>query len=345
MYTSLHLLPQYDPTDRDKYFDRWHEKQGAKTRKYVMELIKRGAGEDFLLYDFQVGNLAPMEHERDLRGMWIGRMDMEFPEGDNFEGIDFSFAVFSENKFSNAVFLSCSFAFSRLTQCEFRKCVFVRTGFYGASLKDVKFIDCDFIEYFSFGNSDFSGVHFKGCFLQKPLFADCWFDETVEFIDLSTHQNYFPQSESIKQDKRDLADIYKGIKDAYRQGDAIDQMRRYYLLERQSLTRHNRTGMKKLTGFFLEAIAGYGVKPMNTLLILVLVFLVFTFPYVYLEGMALPDALLFSAGSFLSFGYQPEYLTTAGAFLKLWYASEAFMGILLSALFITVLARYWFEER
>ncbi|MFH0770095.1 MAG: pentapeptide repeat-containing protein [Candidatus Peregrinibacteria bacterium] len=345
MFTPLHLLPQYSQKEKDRLFDRWQHgtKQGAKDRLAIIEKIKEGGGEDFLQYDFQSGNLPTMENQWDLRGMWIGNLDIKFPRGDNFEAINFSYGVIQDCTLRGAAFPNCDFAYTIFRRCKFIDCGFAYMGLFGASLEDVQFIDCDFVEHFAFSNSELSGATFENCFFQQPTFHDCKFDESTQFRHFSPISHWFPESQGYKQVKTDLAEVYKGIKEGFLEGRVTKQSRQFFFLEKQAVTRHNRRGMEKVGGYFLEAVAGYGVRPQSTFLLMIFGFLLLSIPFVAVFGSL--QGLLFGAGAFLTIGIRTELLNTLSPVLQVWYLIETFFGLCFTALLITVLARYWFEER
>src|SRR2546425_9622624 len=182
MYTPIDRLPQFNPGVCAKYQRRWREGEGPSLREKILGMIKAGAGEDFLQWEFEQEQLGFLEDMHDLKGFDIFSEDIKFPDDDTFEAIDFSFAEFYHSKFENAVFY-CNFAFSRIYNCEFRGCIFSFNHFYGSNLEKVRFVDCDFIENDSFTNCDFRDVVFANCFVTGRLFFDCRFDENVRVAD------------------------------------------------------------------------------------------------------------------------------------------------------------------
>jgi len=342
MFTSINLLPPLHRKELKKYQERWNDSDGLRLRDKILKMIRNGAGEDFLQWDFEQGKMGFLENMWDLRGIDIHQEDINFPYGDNFEGIDFSYAKFYHSKFKNAVFISTAFNFTTLHNCEFINCIFLFTGFYGSTSEKTKFINCDFIEGDKITNCDFRQSKFVNCFYLGRLFFDCRFDETTS-IDIPIDE---PSStaEGIRLNKTELAEIYSGIKESYVAGDAVKQSRQYFFKQKQCLTRHNVNNLReKIGGYFLELIAGYGIKPSRVLLSMLVTFLFYSsFPMVKL-GIA--DGLMLSAGAFFTFGANSNYLQTLCLPFKVLYIAEAFSGISLIALFITVLAKLWFGEK
>jgi uncharacterized protein YjbI with pentapeptide repeats len=342
MFTPVHLLPQYNTKELDKYRDRWEDSDGQRLQDKILAMIERGAGEDFLQRDFEQGNLGFLENMWDLKGIQILNKQIGFPAEDNFEGIDFSYGSFYHSKFRNATFLNTFFRFTKLYNCEFVNFNFLFTSFYGATLEKTEFIKCDFIEHDSMTNCDLRGVKFEACFIPTNLFFDCKFDEQTNIDDLLDKP--WRGQGTLKLSKGDLAEIFKGIKDGYRAGDVLKQARVYFFKEKQSITRHNtKRHVEKTWGYFLELIAGYGIKPHRVLFTMLMVFIIFS--VVFCAKIGFSEGILLSAGAFFTFGANTHYLQTLSAFLKVSYIAEAFFGISLMALFITVLANLWFREK
>jgi len=340
MFTPIYLLPQYNPKDRTKYEDRWNDPDNQHIRDEVLRMIRNGAGEDFLERVFDQGFLEDMW---DLKGMDIFQEEIDFPRGDNFEAIDFSYASFSHSKFKNATFVNNIFHFTKVLNCEFVNCIFAFGEFYGVSLEKTRFINCDFIEYHCITNCDFKEVKFENCFIPKRLFFNCKFDEQT-IINEPIDKPQRMSGDSFKLSNSDLAEIFKGIKESYTAGNVIKQSRLYFYRERQSITRYNANSWRdKIGGYFLELIAGYGIKPFRVLLNMLTIF--FIFSIVFIAKVGASKGLLLSAGAFFTFGANTNYLQTLGSFFKIIYIAESFFGISLMALFITVLANYWFREK
>jgi uncharacterized protein YjbI with pentapeptide repeats len=343
MFTPLHLLPQYNAQEFNKYYDRWNTRDGRIIRDRILQVIRDGAGEDFLLWKFEQGNLGFLENMHDLKGLVLYQEDINFPTADNFKAIDFSYASFYSTKLRNATFFETSFSFLRLSNCEFINCVFSFTTFYGATLERTRFINCDFIDHDSFNNCNLRNVKFENCFIPTNFFFDCKFDEQTAVND-PLDEPLIMGGSRPRLKKAELAEIFKGIKEAYMAGNVINQARRYFFKERQCITRYNAKSLReKMGGFFLELVAGYGIKPFRVLLTMLTIFTVFSLLFIVSFGFS--DGLLLSAGGFFTFGANTHYLLTACDLWKVLYIAESFFGISLMALFITVLANLWFKEK
>ncbi len=344
MFTQIYLLPQYNIKELNKYRDRWDDSDGHQLQDKILGLIRDGAGEDFLQRDFEQGNLRFLENMWDLKGINIFREQIDFPlTTDNFEGIDFSYCSFHHSTFKNATFLNTFLSFSKLYNCEFMNCTFLFVSFYGATLEKTKFINCDFIEHNSITNCDLREVKLENCFIPTNLFFDCKFDEQTT-IDTPLDKSSRKPGSNLKLSKSDLAEIFKGIKEGYTAGGVIKQARMYFFKERKAITRYNTKGLReKIAGFILELLTGYGIKPLRVLLAIFTIFLIFS--AVFIAKIGFSEGIILSAGAFFTFGANTNYLQTSSGLLKFIYIAEAFFGISLIALFITVLANYWFREK
>jgi hypothetical protein len=339
MFTPLHLLPQYDLKIQAKYQERWDTEEGGTIRDVVLEKIKAGGGEDFLQEEYERGRLGLLETMWDLKGLRISG-EIDFPKGDNFEGIDFSYAVFANCKFRNACFPGTVFRFTKFCNCEFIDCIFVYTGFFAATLEKTVFRHCDFMEHNNLLNCDCRDVKIIDCFMSDRIFLDSRFDELSDVGKIRERSVW----ESILFKKENLAEIYKGIKDAYKAGNAIKQSRQYFYKERKSLTRYNSNQKrKKIAGYFLELFTGYGVMPLRVLSAMAFAFIGYSSAFIFKIGAT--RGILLSAGAFFTFGANTQYIQDCGMIWKLIYILEAFSGISLMALFVTVLANYWFSEK
>ena len=341
MFTSLHLLPQFNGNESVKYQYRWKDYNGRQIFEKIIKMIENGAGEDFLEYDFDKGNLGFLENKGDLKGVDIFKKDINFPEGDNFEGIDFSYAQFYHSKFHNANFIESSFEFARLYNCVFENCLFAFSTFYGCKIEKVKFINCDFVENNAMTNCVFNETKYKNCFYSNVLFSDCKFDSNTS---LDAPKDKPSSSFNTELNKTQLAEIYKSIKEAYFSGGVFTKSKQYLFKQKQSITRHNEKGkFRKIGNFLLELITGYGIRPMRVLVSMLLFFALFSYAFIGKLGFA--KGILLSAGAFFTFGANANYLQYLSNFYKILYIFEAFTGISMIALFIVVLSNLWFTEK
>ncbi len=342
MFTPIHLVPQYDRDAAERYQGRWETHDGQALRDKVLGMIRQGAGEDFLQWEFEHGGLGFLESMADLKGLKIFNEDITFPDGDSFEGIDFSYSEFYHSKFRNAAFIS-AFRFSRIYNCEFINCVFAFNGFYGTTLEKVKFINCDFFEQNSFTNCQLLDVQFQGCFIPENIFFDCRFDESTAVNELAPKPIRMTAS-GLVLEKSHRAGIYKGIKEAYTAGGAVAKAREYFFKQMKAVTRYNTQGFwRKAWSYFFEYVAGYGVKPHRVLFTMCVVYLLSLL--VFLQRYGLSDALLLTAGAFFTFGASSDLVREGPAFWQVFYVATSFLGISLTALFVTVLANVWLRER
>jgi len=341
MFTPIHLLPQFNGIESGKYQNRWRDFNEKKLLDKIIKMIEDGAGEDFLEWDFDKGKLGFLENKGDLKGINIFKKDINFPKGDNFEGIDFSYAQFYHSKFHNATFVESSFGFASLYNCVFENCLFAYNTFYGCTIEKVKFINCDFIENNAMTNCVLIETEYNNCFYSNVLFSDCKFDVNTS---IDTPKDKPSSSFHAELDKTYLSEIYKSIKEAYFSGGVFMESKQYFFKQKQNITRYNKKGkLSKIGNFLLEFSTGYGIKPMRVLLSMLLIFILFSSVFIYKLGFS--KGILLSAGAFFTFGANANYLQYLNNFFKILYIFEAFAGISMIALFIVVLSNLWFTEK
>ena len=339
MFVSTDRLPLYKPDERERYHRRW-ERNGIALRDHVLELIRAGAGKNFLQRDFEAGELEPLEDMYDLKGLKIFDERFEFPGGGTFQAIDFSHAQFYHSSFKNAVFNS-NLGFTKVYNCEFRRCIFSFNHAYGATFERCKFVECEFVEGDTFTNCMFRSTAFENCFMPFRLFFDCSFDQETR-IGPSVPQPF--QMNPISVDPKDQTDIYNGIKEAYRAGGVPERVREYFFLQMQAVTRHNATSHReRWLGLAKEYLAGYGVRPLRVLAAMAGALAVSSLVFSAAVGPA--DGVLLAAGGLLTFGARADLLTNLHPIYRAIYIATAFVGISLTALFITVLANVSFREQ
>lgn len=341
MYTPLHLLPQTSPSERERSCERWDTERGQQIHSEVVEMIRKGAGEDFLQWKFEEEGWSDfLDSMWDLKGIQLTSESIDFPRADNFESIDFSFSSIYHCEFKNATFLGSYFGFARLYNCTFISCTFVNTSFFASTFEKSAFIGCDFVDSNRFLNSEFVDCRVKDWFTRKPLFEDCRFDNTTTVDDLRSVAKWSDH----RLEDRDRADVYRGLEEAYVAGSVDRNARRYYFKKRQCITRYNERWPTKLNGYLLELNSGYGVYPARVFGSMLAVFMLGSVLFWLVGGLSPYDSALLSAGAFFTFGARADQLTLLPSFFLAIYVAESFAGIGLMALLVTVLARLWFSQ-
>ena len=338
MFRPIFLLPgAADGKERKRLRDRWDSRENDAAAKKVLEMIRAGGGEDFLQGDYESGTFSMLDHFTDLRGIHLFKEDIDFPRNtDNFEAIEFGFAEFWHSKFTGACFSGSYFEFARMFNCAFVECTFGFTHFFGCTLDRVQFINCEFREGNTFVNCDMKTCAFHGVASSERLFFECRFDEKTRISK--------PVTRGVATlPNADRAEFFKGIREAYEAGEVSGMADDFFLAERQSVTRYNTPSvLDKGRGFFVEALAGYGVRPLRVLAWMAAVLAVYS--VVFAAEFGAQDGLMLSAGAFFTFGGSTDVLKLAGVGWKVAYVVESFFGIALMATFITVLARKAFRQ-
>lgn len=342
MYTSIYLLPQNGNKESEHYQNRWKTKEGIRTKYHILNHLRSEASEHFLQKDFIEKKLPLLDSAIDLRGLYLEDEHIKEQHPKTLQNVNLSYSFITHSKFTEVTFPEMLFHFATLRNITFINCIFKATSFYASRFQNVSFIDCDFIEHVDFRNCRFYDARFKNIFFETSIFYNCKFDEDTVIGKLN------PTSQNAKKqliiDKKEYAELYKGIKNGYSDGSVINKQREYYFLERQSITRYNTDNLHtKFGNYFLEFIAGYGIRPIRVLLCMIIIFLVFS--EIFITKIGFPAGLLMSAGAYLTNGTDTQYLENIGLLYQVLYIIESFLGIIFSALFITVMANLWFSEK
>lgn len=341
MYTPLHLLPDAASPDSVKFKNRWETPEGRELHERIMQMIRKGAGEDFLQWDFEQHRLGFIEHMHDLRGFSFFNEEIVFPRDETFEHIDFSYGKFYHSKMTNALF-ECTMDFTKFYNCTFTKCMFWFNNCYACHFERVRFVDCDFIEHNSFTNCSFVSTTFENTFFHRNVFRDCKFDTKTSIPQLLRK----PASEKKDVELEDaaLADLYQGVSEAYVCGGATRKARRYLFLRHQAATRYNNESCgQKLQGLMVEYLMGYGLKPVRVLSWMFLLYLASLGAFCTTLGFR--DALLLSCGALFTFGAKADLLNALSFGYQLLYILTSFVGVVFVALFVTVLANVLLRDK
>jgi hypothetical protein len=183
---------------------------------------------------------------------------------------------------------------------------------------------------------------FENCFVPYRPFFDCRFNETTIIGEFQRHPRKGPKN--LELIRKDLAEVYRGIREAYVSGAVIDKADLYFIEMKKALTRYNsRTIHQKILGYTLELVTGYGIQPSRVLVTMFATLTIFTL--IFSTKIGFKDGSLLSAGAFFTFGAYTDYLKTFGPILRILYIAQAFLGVFLTALLVTVLANKWFRDR
>jgi hypothetical protein len=343
-FQRIDLLPSYSHSERNAARERWGTDDGIQLSEKVHQMIRDGGGEDFLEGEFEAGRLGFIEDRWDLRGLSLFQEHIEFPEDDNFENIDFTYGDFYHCIFIGACFPQTHFGFTNFYNVEFSNCLFAFAHFYGARLEKCKFINCDFVEHNGFTNCSFSETAFQDCFFDSNKFFDCKFDGAVVFKNSSSRYRLLLKARRFNTSIGSISAIYQGIKDAYAAGEVWRQVRRYRFLQYKANTRHDIRGTEKLSAYTWEYIAGYGLRPLRVLISLGSLYLAAYLWFSYLLGEWDKSAILV-AGALFTFGANTELLNGMSIINHIFYIFLSFLGISLSALFVTVMANVLLQDR
>ena len=342
MYTSIYLLAHSNTDNSKKYQDRWKTKEGIPLKHHILKTLRDGSFEQFLHRDFAEKKLPILEHDKDLKGLYIEDELITDHPHHALKGVDLSFTYIGGSEFKNLNLVQSNFSFASIHNVTFVNCTFSYSTFYASYLENVSFIGCDFIERNNIRNCRFTNVKYKHCFIENNMFHSCRFDERTG-VDIFT-----PESQHEKKSKFfnpiELPELYKGLKDGYKAGSVTSKVRYYYFLEKQAITRYIIDNVFQKTGnYFLEIVAGYGVKPLRVLISMIFIFLFFT--AVFIGELGYPSGLLLSTGAYFTNGVSSDLVRSVGVFYQILFIIESFLGIIFTTLFVTVMANLWLSEK
>lgn len=340
MYMPIYLLPQNTDGKSKEYQDRWKTKNGILTKHRILKLLREGPTEHFLQKDFLEKKLVTIKDEKDLRGLFIEDEDIKDLHVNTLKGVNLSYSYIINTNFENITFPNMIFKFSTFYKVTFVNCTFSFSTFYASKFENVVFINCNFLDKNELRNCLLENTKFNKCFFENNIFSNCHFDQLTQ-LEIPNISEF--SKKQTKLDLKELSEIYKGIKEAYASGKVINKKRDYYFLEKQAITRFNtKTPLHKFGGYFLELVSGYGIRPLRVLFCMMVSYFIFT--TIFVNKIGYSDGLLLSTGAYFTNGANSNFLVTMGPLYQALYILESFLGILLIALFITVMANLWFTE-
>jgi hypothetical protein len=143
---------------------------------------------------------------------------------------------------------------------------------------------------------------------------------------------------------RAISELCKGLSEAYESAGARAKARNYLFLQSKFSTRFNSESRReKVAGWFFEYVSGYGLRPSRVIASMCLWFLFALI--VFSTKVSFEDSLLLTCGALFTFGAKAELLNSMGIFYTLVYISSSFVGISLTALFITVLVNVFIRGK
>lgn len=342
MYTSVYLLNQNNHDKCTKYQSRWRTEEGIRLKQHIIHRIKTENKQALLPGNLPQNKLSLLENEYDLKGLSLVNEKVTARSSDILNGADLSYLYVTNTHFKNINFANTNISFANLYNVTFTNCLFSYATFYANLLEDVSFFGCDFMERNDIRNCRFTNVSFQHCFIETNLFHSCRFDERTSIKGLrSTSQLSL---KTVVFNPKELAELYKSLKNSYLTGKVINKSRDCYYLERQAITRYIIDNKyEKLGNFFLELIAGYGTKPLRVLVWMVMLFLIFS--GIFINKIGYPDGLLLSTGAYFTNGVESQQLRDLDIVYKSFFILESFFGIVFTTLFVTVMANLWLRER
>jgi uncharacterized protein YjbI with pentapeptide repeats len=354
MYIQISQLNGYDVDIATRSKERWEDQKNEKSKNLILDLIRKGGGEDFLQWQYQEGTLKNfLDNEQDLKGITLFSENIDFPKEDNFENIDFSYGSFYHSTFKNACF-NATFSFTKIYNCKFINCLFHFAYWYGCAIENTTFENCDFVERHKFTNCDFINCKFINYSISELLFTDCRFDSNTIIANPKFYMVTSENRRSSGFNKKQLTDFYRSLHEGYHISHIPDLSRKYKYISQKSRTDY--CSPNKLVyirnKIFIEYLTGYGLKPIRPLFAAIVIVVYFSF----LQGVfnvtlkstglweqlweILANGFWFSITAFNKIGNISEWPFPSNAL----FIIEACLGTIFFSLFITTLSNSWFTE-
>ncbi|MCB1164449.1 pentapeptide repeat-containing protein [bacterium] len=340
MFAPIAQLLRQDKSSSQRWIDRWNTDRGKADAQLILDLIRRGAGEDFLQSDFEGGRLPTLENMWDLRGYGLFKERIEFPEGDTFEGINFSHGSFHHCELINATFFNSYMGYGRVYGCTFVRCVFAIAHFYAVQFENCRFVNCDFFETPAFDNCDLQNTEFNGCWFGVSTFADCRLDAGCRIVSVAHNPTSSMKAEFSWST---LASVYRGIYSGFMASGATRHAFGALYQAERAETRSLPFGRQKALGWVFSFTMGYGLRPLRVIRSLAL--LLTGASLVFALAMPIRDAAVLAAGSLFTFGAGVAQLAQLSLAYVVAYILFAFLGICLTSTFVVVFARVHLAPR
>ncbi len=353
--------------------NRWETELGEKVRQEIIDGITSSVDIRFILDSYvldQEENTDPYGHpiypkeamkensfwvltQDDLRGIHIYNEDLSNSRSLGKKALSYGY-------FYNCDFTKSSLDRTELSYCHFEKCIFEDAYLSHSGGFNIKFIECNLTNVLM-AESAFIDCDFSSSDLRKSYFGDAFFEDIK--VNYLTNFDY---SLSMQWDKREMLtrqvpDILRAIRIAYESAELWNEADKYlfeekvafrkYILWTDLVQNKSISSMSRwLESSFLGHLSGYATKPMQIIYTGVIISLGFAIAYTLqgdLSSNPYPDDLLesiyFSFTTFATLGYGDLSFSEAHPFMRILSTSEAWIGAITMALYVTVLARKVFR--
>lgn len=349
---------------------RWHTPLGRELRDKIIAAIKANKPVKPLLEEHILVHPANVESYEypyyppdamqsqdfwvlandDLRGIHFYEED--FTSTESLTKMNLSYGRLSKCQLNRSHFEASSFACTQFKACDLSNCVFEDTNgiaavFHSCSLKNSVFLNTDL------GAVDFSGSNLSGIYLEDTNLRNIkvnyltLFDKTLKS---SWHER--------KQPLNQRPDLYRNIRIAYETAELRSQADACLVRETSANRKYilwpqlkNKFSIGRLYVWAREltwsAITGHGTRPIRILLVGFVISLIYSLIYFFAgTPHEIPEknsnfitALYFSFTTYSTLGYGDITYHADEPIMRLISTSEAWLGSILIALFVVIVAR------
>ncbi len=371
---------QFDLETQRFIKNRWETKLGQKVRQKIIKGITsssdiRGLLDGYALEEASADPYAHPIYSKDAmkeNDFWV--LTHDDLRGICFSGEDFSNSYSLEKKslnysyFHNCTLKNISLGGTDLSYANIEKCNLKHTNLSSGVGLSTRFIDCDLQNTLMYDRKlidcDFSGSNLKGAF---------WGNARLENIKVNylTKFDYrlSDKWKEMEMPKKQIPDILRAIRIAYEKAELWDEADKYLLEEkttyRKYILRENYKKEKTFSSwskwfksYFIGVFSGYVTKPMRIIYSGVLIAFIFGVVYasqgtlsscgskvVEVKGFldSFWESIYFSLTTFATLGYGDLSFSDSHPIIRIMSTSEAWIGAITMALFVTTLARKVFR--
>lgn len=357
---------EFDLITQRFIINRWETGLGEIVRRNVIDGLKRGIDVRSILDPYILDHpdsQDPYGHPyypkdaMDENEFWV--LTQDDLRGIKFFNEDFSNKTnFSAKSLNYSTFYNCNakganFERTGLTRAAFEKCELESTCFAGSGGHFVSFADSK-LENICFWNAGFQEIDFSGSNVKGAYFEDSFIEGiTVNYLTVLDRE-LCDSWENRNMPNEQKPDILKAIRVAYEKAELWSLADVYLSLERSEYRKsflwkkacHEHSVHDKvywLVDWFWAVFTGYGVKPFRILNFGVAVAIFFAILF-YVAGNPGADpsfktSLYFSFTTFATLGYGDLSYGVANWGMRLISTLEAWVGAVLIAIFVAVMAR------
>ena len=320
MFSTEVFESLYNKNEAKHETEKWNTEIGRKQHEIILELIRKGAGEDFIFNAMEHKELSWdfFKDENNLKGISINGENIDFSADDNFEGTDFSYAQICNNEFKNGYFMiHCEYA--RFYKTKFINCIFHLAYFKNCTIEECEFVNCSFIEKCSFVNCKISNSKFDFIYFSCPIFSSCLFNNETAIGKLKAYKRNSTSPEE-KINNKQLSEFYFEIADAYKLSGSIKHSNCSFIASKYETKYNIEAPRKQIRFIFNELMIGYGEKPSRCLLFSGVVIFCFSILYM-IAGLNINNKEIILYGIDLSVIFKMDFKMIAYDFSKSLYFS------------------------